>query len=63
MLGLRGRYLWLTGMYMKWIKERVKPKPRVNAELRRLLEQPSVEVAGELDVMLPAAARYTGPAA
>lgn len=47
------RYLWLTGMYMKWLKERVKPTPRINAELRRLLAEPSAEVARDLDTMLP----------
>lgn len=49
------RYLWLTGMYMRWQKERrKKSKPRVNEELLNLLNAPSPEFAALLDAMLPA---------
>lgn len=49
------RYLWLTGMYMRWQKERRKKnKPRVNEELLNLLNAPSPEFAALLDAMLPA---------
>jgi hypothetical protein len=30
------RYLWLVGMYMKWNKERLRPNPQINVELRGL---------------------------
>lgn len=57
--GLKGhgreldRYLWITGMYMKWQKLRRKKSEKMNAELRRLFERPSREVAAELDALLP----------
>lgn len=48
------RYLWLTGMYMRWQKERRNnSKPRVNEELLNLLNAPSPEFAALLDAMLP----------
>ena len=43
------QYLWLTGMYMRWLKERSKENPRVNQELRGLFQQPTPE----LKAMLP----------
>ncbi|MCB9935907.1 MAG: hypothetical protein H6840_09460 [Planctomycetes bacterium] len=48
------RYLWLTGMYMRWQKERRNnSKLRVNEELLNLLNAPSTEFAALLDAMLP----------
>jgi hypothetical protein len=47
------RYLWLTGMFKRWLKERSKGNPRVNAELQQLLEAPPPAIAGELRAMLP----------
>ena len=48
------RYLWITGMYMKWLKERHKPKNKqqTNVELRRHFEHPTPVLAAELDVLL-----------
>jgi len=46
-------YLWLTGMYMRWLKQRSRAQPRVNAELRRIFGHPSRTVAAALDAMLP----------
>lgn len=48
------RYLWITGMYIRWLKERNNGRPRVNSELLRLFEKPSRDVAADLDSMLPA---------
>jgi len=47
------RYLWLTGMYMKWLRERRKSAPQVNVELLGLFTNPG-QAAAELDAMLPA---------
>ena len=47
-------YLWLTGMYMRWLKERNKEKPIVNAELLALFNKPTKAQAAELNVLLPA---------
>jgi hypothetical protein len=43
------QYLWLIGMYKRWLKEKSKPNPRVNEELRGLFQQPTPE----LKAMLP----------
>ncbi len=48
------RYLWITGMYMKWLKERQKPNPKLNVELRDLFERPMSVAVAELDALLPA---------
>jgi hypothetical protein len=42
------RYLWLVGMYGRWIENRP-----VSSELRRVLSAPSEEAARLLDNMLP----------
>lgn len=46
-------YLWLTGMYMRWLKERKMTNPKVNEELRELFESPTKEQSAELDALLP----------
>ena len=48
------RYLWLTGMYLRWLRERTRKTKRVNAELKELFEYPSAEQASELHALLPA---------
>jgi len=48
------RYLWLTGMYMRWLRKRKKENPMVNAELLKLFKKPSKVQAANLDAMLPA---------
>lgn len=48
------RYLWITGMYMKWLKERQKAKQKMNVELRDLFERPTSVAVAELDALLPA---------
>jgi len=48
------RYLWLTGMYMKWIKTRNRKSVPVNVELQHLFNAPGIEAAQELECMLPA---------
>lgn len=47
------RYLWLAGMYLRWLRERTKEKPLINAELQRLYKHPSRAAAAELDALLP----------
>ncbi len=47
------RYLWLVGMYMKWKKERLRPNPQINVELRGLFEHPSNEQKVLLRKLLP----------
>jgi hypothetical protein len=57
------RYLWLTGMFMRWIKESSKTNPRVNTELKELFQRPSSAIAAELRAMLPETlAAQIGPA-
>lgn len=46
-------YLWITGMYMRWLKERNSKNPRVNADLLRIFRKPKPEQAAELDAALP----------
>lgn len=46
-------YLWITGMYMRWLKERNSKNPRVNADLLRVFKQPTPDQARELDALLP----------
>jgi hypothetical protein len=52
-------YLWLTGMYLRWIKEQHKPNPIINSELLALFKGPTKEQAAELDVLLPNNVRRT----
>ena len=47
------RYLWLTGMYMRWLKEKSKKNPRVNAELKELFQRASPAIAADMKAMLP----------
>ncbi|MBE0614871.1 MAG: hypothetical protein IH604_14470 [Burkholderiales bacterium] len=47
------RYLWIAGMYLRWLGEREKEKPQLNVELRGLFDKPDKEAAKELDAMLP----------
>jgi hypothetical protein len=47
------RYLWLTGMYMRWLKNRSKKRQLVNVELRELFNNPNPETTAELDALLP----------
>jgi hypothetical protein len=46
-------YLWVTGMYKRWLREREKENPIVNAELLDLFKNPSEEQRAALDAMLP----------
>ena len=46
------RYLWLTGMYMRWLKNRSKKRELVNVELRELFNNPNPETMAELDALL-----------
>jgi hypothetical protein len=48
------RYLWISGMYERWLRQRKKKNPEVNAELLRLFTSPSQQDALDLDTMLPA---------
>jgi len=49
------RYLWLTGMYLRWQKERQNnSKSRVNEELRDHFESPNAITAAEIEALLPA---------
>ena len=45
------RYLWLTGMYMRWKKN--PRKALVNSELRVVLEHPTPQQRRDLTAMLP----------
>ena len=49
------RYLWITGMYMKWCGERHKPekKQQTNVELRELFRNPTGDIGIELEQLLP----------
>lgn len=47
------RYLWIAGMYARWLRQRKKKSVLVNAELLRLFKAPSKEAATDLDAMLP----------
>ena len=48
------RYLWISGMYLRWLKERHQKHPRPNAELLRIFESPTADTSAELDALLPA---------
>ncbi len=47
------RYLWIVGMYMKWLTLRHKPKQQMNVELRKLFRKPDQESTAQLDALLP----------
>lgn len=47
------KYLWITGMYIKWLRERSKSKPLVNVELQGIFKKPTREVKAALDAILP----------
>jgi hypothetical protein len=46
------RYLWMVGSYLRW-----KRNPKVNAEIRRVFEQPTPEETRKLEELLPACLR------
>lgn len=46
-------YLWLTGMYMRWLRQRMKDQPQVNAELLEVFRRPTREQIEDLDRLLP----------
>ncbi len=48
------RYLWLTGMYLKWTRQRDRTTIQVNAELQRLFKAPGDVATRQLETMLPA---------
>jgi hypothetical protein len=47
------RYLWIAGMYKRWLAQRHRKKPLVNRELLSVFRQPAADVAAELDALLP----------
>lgn len=47
------QYLWLTGMFIRWQKEKAKSNPRVNAELKAMFQSPGPELGSALKTMLP----------
>lgn len=47
------RYLWLMGMYQRWLKERRRTGVRVNAELMRLFATPTRDETRDLNDLLP----------
>ena len=51
------RYLWLTGMYMRWLRQREKGHPQVNAELLDVFRHPTRAQAANLNALLPAGIR------
>lgn len=44
------RYLWLTGLFFTWDRDR---NAKINVEVRNLFESPSPQQAAELDALLP----------
>jgi hypothetical protein len=55
-------YLWLTGMYVRYSKQRKEgKKPIVNAELRALFDKHEKEQFADLDAMLPAGIKGVVP--
>ena len=46
-------YLWLTGMYMRWKKERKKENPKVNAELLKLYNKLTKTQSADVATMIP----------
>ncbi|MBZ0171954.1 MAG: hypothetical protein K8E66_06205 [Phycisphaerales bacterium] len=51
------RYLWITGMYLKWLKEIDKSRPIMNREISALFTEPRGSVAEDLEQMLPCCLR------
>lgn len=47
------RYLWLAGMYERWLRQRNKKNPLVNSELLNVFRKPNRRQAKLLDQMLP----------
>ena len=47
------RYLWITGMFMKWLRLRKKVNQPMNVELRELFERRDGEAIRELKILLP----------
>lgn len=47
------RYLWITGLYMKWLGSRDRANAQVNIELRQVFLSPAKEDRSDLDAMLP----------
>jgi hypothetical protein len=47
------RYLWISGMYERWLRQRKKKHVLVNAELQQLFNSPTEAGKRDLDVMLP----------
>jgi len=46
-------YLWITGMYVRWLRERGNEKPRISQDLRQIFEKPTKTQINELDFLLP----------
>jgi len=46
-------YLWITGMYMRWRKERNNKRPRISRDLLQLFQKPTKTQIKELDALLP----------
>ena len=53
------RYLWITGMYMRWLKRRQERNPQMNAELLTIFDHPDRKAVAELDALLPATVKRT----
>jgi len=49
------RYLWISGMYERWLRQRKKKNPLINAELLRVFKNPGAPEAKLLNQMLPEA--------
>ncbi len=47
------RYLWLVGMYLRWLKQRHKEHPLINEELLRLFKSQDKETILDLEGLLP----------
>lgn len=56
------RYLWIAGMYKKWLAIREKPKRAMNVELRELFESPGIDAARDLEELLPHSLKLLPPA-
>jgi hypothetical protein len=50
------RYLWITGMYRRLLRQKRRPKPTLNVELLRLFKMRG-DAAQDLNEMLPAGLR------
>lgn len=47
------RYLWIAGMYARWLAQRDRKDPLVNRELLGVFRAPTADAAAELDALLP----------